>query len=160
MTSITVIKKDSQGHETWRYPGEVMETGSNYLILHAYFDREDRIFHGMPLHKGDRFVETYYIDRWYNVYEIYAREDDHLRGWYCNISQPAQVVGDEISFIDLALDLLVFPDGRQIVLDEDEFTELRLNPTIQQQALETLAELKENFRRRLVDPVSGQQGVS
>jgi len=160
MTPISVIKLDPQGRVTWRYPGEVMERGSNYLILQAYFDREDRIFQGMPLHKGDRFVETYYTDRWYNVYEIYAREDDHLRGWYCNISQPAQVVGDEISFIDLALDLLVFPDGRQIVLDEDEFTELRLNPTIQQHALETLAELKENFRRRLVDPVSGQQGVS
>lgn len=160
MTPITVIKLDSQGRETWRYPGEVMDASSNYLILHAYFDREDRIFHGMPLHKGDRFVETYYTDRWYNVYEIYAREDDHLRGWYCNISQPAQVVGDKISYIDLALDLLVFPDGRQIILDEDEFTALRLHPAIQQRALETLAELKENFRRRLADQISSQQRVS
>ena len=156
MTLISVIKLDSQGRETWRYTGEVIETGSNYLILHAYFDREDRIFHGMPLRKGDRFIETYYTDQWYNEYEIHAREDDHLRGWYCNISQPAQVVGDTISFVDLALDLLVFPDGRQIILDEDEFEELHLHPALRQQAWEALSELKESFQHRLTAPVSSQ----
>jgi hypothetical protein len=154
MTSISVIKLNTQGHETWRYTGEVIETGSNYLILQAYFDREDRIFHGMPLCKGDRFIETYFTDRWYNEYEIYAREDDHLRGWYCNISQPAQVVGDTISFVDLALDLLVFPDGRQIILDEDEFEDLHLHPAIKQQAWDTLSALKESFRQRFPDPAS------
>ena len=30
----------------------------------------------------------------------------------------------QIRYVDLALDLLVFPDGRQLVLDEDEFEAL------------------------------------
>ena len=30
----------------------------------------------MILAKGDRFVETYYTNRWYNTFEIHAREDD------------------------------------------------------------------------------------
>jgi hypothetical protein len=159
MKSISVIKLNIQGQETWRYIGEVIETGSNYLILQAYFDREDRIFHGMPLCKGDRFIETYFTDRWYNEYEIHAREDDHLRGWYCNISQPAQVVGDTISFVDLALDLLVFPDGRQIILDENEFEELHLHPAVQQHAWDTLNALKESFRQRFAAPASNEQIV-
>ncbi len=36
--------------------------------------------------------------------------------------------GDCLSYVDLALDLLVFPDGRQFVLDEDEFLKLDLSP--------------------------------
>ena len=41
------------------------------------------------LRRGDRFIETYYTDRWYNIFEIHAREDDRLKGWYCNIAKPA-----------------------------------------------------------------------
>ena len=51
-----------------------------------------------------------------------------LRGWYCNIGKPALLDGDCLSYVDLALDLLVFPDGRQFVLDEDEFLRLDLSP--------------------------------
>jgi protein associated with RNAse G/E len=99
----------------------------------------------MPLCRGDRFVETYYTDRWYNVYEIYAHQDGHLRGWYCNVGCPAVLDGNSLSYIDLALDLLVFPDGRQLVLDEKEFYELDLPPEIRAQALAALAELQSAF---------------
>jgi uncharacterized protein len=99
----------------------------------------------MPLRRGDRFVETYFTERWYNIYEIHAREDDSLRGWYCNIGKPALLDGDCLSYVDLALDLLVFPDGRQVVLDEDEFLELDLPATDRQHALAALDELKHLF---------------
>jgi hypothetical protein len=46
----------------------------------------------------------------------------------------------------LALDLLVFPDGRQIVLDEDEFNALPLSEAERQSALAALAELQALFR--------------
>jgi hypothetical protein len=96
----------------------------------------------MPLRRGDRFLETYFTDRWYNIYEIHAREDDSLRGWYCNVGKPALLDGDCLSYVDLALDLLVFPDGRQVVLDEDEFLSLELSIADRRQALAALEELK------------------
>ena len=65
-----------------------------------------------------------------------------LRGWYCNVGKPALLDGDCLSYVDLALDLLVFPDGRQVVLDEDEFLNLDLSPVDRQQALAALEELK------------------
>ena len=102
----------------------------------------------MTLAKGDRFVETYYTDHWYNIFEIYAREDDHLRGWYCNIGYPAELDGNILSYIDLALDLLVFPNGRQIVLDEDEYANLDISPKIRQKARDALAELQAMFKNR------------
>lgn len=140
-----MLKLDAQGRETWRYHGELVQSLPDRVVLQARFDREDRIFHGMPLCRGDRFLETYFTDRWYNIYEIHARDDDSLRGWYCNIGKPALLDGGCLSYVDLALDLLVFPDGRQFVLDEDEFLNLDLSPSDRQQALAALEELKRVF---------------
>ena len=142
---ITVVKLDPSGKETWRYQGRIIHQQGSRLVLEAYFDREDRLFHGMPLCKGDRFVETYYTDRWYNIYEIHSRADDSLRGWYCNVSLPARLEGDKLFFTDLALDLLVFPDRRQVVLDEDEFYRLDLTPQAREQAITALRELQARF---------------
>ena len=144
---ITVVKLDPSGKETWRYQGRIIHQQESRIVLEAYFDREDRLFHGMPLCKGDRFVETYFTDRWYNIYEIHSRADDSLRGWYCNVSLPARLEGDKLFFTDLALDLLVFPDGRQIILDEDEFYSLDLTPQVREQALSALREMQAAFKQ-------------
>jgi protein associated with RNAse G/E len=149
MTPIIVIKRDIQGKETWRYSGKMLERGRHHIVLEAFFDREDRLFHDMTLAMGDRFVETYYTKRWYNIFEIHARENDQIRGWYCNIGQPAVIDGNVLSYIDLALDLLVFPDGRQIILDEDEFATLDIPQKTRRKAREALAELQMMFRYQL-----------
>lgn len=148
METITVIKLNLEGREAWRYSGQLIARQDSLIQIEAFFDREDRLFFGMPLHKGDRFLETYYTNRWYNVFEIFAREDGRLRGWYCNVAQPAQVNGNTVSYVDLALDLLVFPDGRQLVLDEDEFTQLKLDQATRAQAVLALAELQQLFQVR------------
>lgn len=142
---IDVIKQNPPGEEIWRYRGEIIERAPDYLVLEAFFDRDDMDFHGIRLCKGDRFVETYYFERWYNVFEIHDREDDRLKGWYCNVSTPAVEDDGQVIYKDLALDLLVFPDGRQIVLDEDEFEALDLPPREQKMALTALAELRNYF---------------
>ena len=147
MSSILVIKLDINGKETWRYQGTILQQEKGKIILEAFFNREDMLIYGMPLSKGDRFVETYYTDRWYNVYEIHSRADDSLRGWYCNVSSPARLEGNRLLYTDLALDLLVFPDGRQLVLDEGEFANLEISPQVREQAVTALAELKTRFRQ-------------
>jgi predicted RNA-binding protein associated with RNAse of E/G family len=145
-TTITVIKRDILGVETWRYQGRLLEQLDGCLVLEAFFDKQDISFHGMLLGKGDRFIETYYSDRWYNIFEIHAREDDRLRGWYCNITRPAEIERETVTWIDLALDLLVFPDRRQVVLDEEEFARLEISPKERRQALDALAELQAIFK--------------
>ena len=147
--SITIVKQDPAGGELWRYTGKVIERLDKQITIEACFDRDDMLFHGMWLCKGDRFVETYYSERWYNIFEIHDRGDDHLKGWYCNITTPAVIDGQCISYKDLALDLLVFPNGRQLVLDEDEFIHLEISIELQRKARAALDELGEFFRRRL-----------
>jgi hypothetical protein len=144
---VTVIKLDEHGRETWRYSARLLEQGNGYLILEAFFDREDTDLHGMPLRHGDRFIETWYTDRWYNIFEIRDPATGELRGWYCNVGRPAQFETGRLSYVDLALDLLVFPDGRQIVLDEDEFAALSLSDQERGQAHQALNELQNRFRK-------------
>ncbi len=145
-----MIKRDAAGQEVWRYSGRLLHKDEHSLVLEARFDKEDVLFKGMLLGKGDRFVETYYTDRWFNIFEIHAREDDHLRGWYCNVSSPAVIAGETVAWNDLALDLLVFPDGRQFVLDEDEFFQLELSSEQRQRALNALAELQTYFKQQVL----------
>lgn len=150
MSSITVLKLNLDGQETWRYTGRVLEQHADRIVLEAHFNRDDLPFHGILLKCGDRFVETFYTDRWYNVFEIHDRDDDHLKGWYCNISHPAVIADGSLSYIDLALDLLVYPDGHQLVLDEDEFAELELSAEARQHARLALEELQASFTARFV----------
>ncbi len=143
---ILVLKLNVEGKETWRYTGRVIERQDSCLKLEAFFNRDDMPFHGITLGRGDRFIETYYADRWYNIYEVHDRATDTLKCWYCNVTTPARIEPGRVSYIDLALDLLVYPDKRQLVLDEDEFQGLNIDAETRLQARRALAELQELFR--------------
>ena len=152
--AITVIKKDVQGHETFRYSGIVLERRPEYVRLEARFNRDDLRLEEVLLKRNDRFVETFYMTRWYNIFEIYDRDSGDLKAWYCNVGYPAVTEAGMVSYKDLALDLLVYPDGRQVVLDEDEFGMLELSPQVRQQALTALDELRDQFKSRNKQPNS------
>ena len=139
--SITIIKLDVRHQETWRYEGRIVERGEKSLLIEAFFNRDDLDFHGITLKRNDRFLERYFLDRWYNIFEIHDREDDHLKGWYCNVTEPAEFSPDKIAYVDLALDLLVYPEGNYLVLDEDEFDVLHIDENNRQAALQALSEL-------------------
>jgi uncharacterized protein len=115
------------------------------IVLEALFDRADMPFMDTVFRTGDRFVETYYTDRWYNIFAIHDREGGKIKGWYCNIGKPAVIENEIVSYIDLALDLWVSADGKQTVLDEDEFEELKLNEELRDGALNGLKELQDRF---------------
>lgn len=154
MNPITVIKRNPEGEEVWRYSGIVLQRTSRVLVLDAYFNRDDMLFQGVLLKHGDRFVETYYFERWYNVFEIYDRDDGKLKGWYCNITKPAVLdTEDTISYVDLALDLWVRPNFEPVVLDEDEFAALDLDAKTNAQVRAALTELQAAFIKTNKPPV-------
>jgi uncharacterized protein len=145
---IRVLKCNLTGDVTWQYEGRVLERKSNAVVLEAFFNRPDTPFMDVILKEKDRFVETFYTDRWYNIFEIYDRDDGSFKGWYCNVGRPAQIADGTVSYIDLALDLWVSPVGRQTVLDEDEFAALSIDTKDRRKALKALAELKEVFHKK------------
>jgi len=152
MEPISVLKRNWQGEVTWQYSGLVLERGQNFVRLEARFNREDLPFMGVILKHNDRFVETFYTDRWYNIFEIHDRDDDQVKGWYCNLGRPAiWDAPNTISYVDLALDLWVAVDGKQTVLDEDEFEALGLDEAIRTQVLAGLAELQTLYLKNKQD---------
>lgn len=139
--AITVHKMDDKGIEVWKYDGVILSQTSTNITLEAAFDREDIQFHGLSLRKGDRFVETFYSDRWYNIFEIYDVQTDQFKGWYCNICRPARMEDGHVYADDLALDLVVLPDGNWRILDEDEFADLEIDQHERKLARDALHEL-------------------
>jgi len=139
---ITIIKQDHLGYEVWRYPARLVDRNDIRVLVSARFNRTDMPFHGLLLKTNDLFFEAYYYEKWYNIYEIYDRDDGLLKGWYCNITRPAIIKKQQIIYHDLALDLLVHPSGQQILLDEDEFSALTLTEKEQENAWQAVGELQ------------------
>jgi uncharacterized protein len=139
---IKVQKKNPAGEVLIEYEGDEIGRAENSITLEALFTRDDMPFMDVTFKKGDRFVEYYYSDRWYNIFVIYDRDDGKIKGWYCNVGMPAVIEDDIVSYIDLALDLWVSVDGKQTVLDEDEFEMLELTDELRAKALSGLNDVK------------------
>ena len=143
-----IQKKNLAGEVVFQYDGEVVGRDENSITLEAFFGRDDMAFMNVTLKRGDRFVETFYMDRWFNVFEIYDRDDGMLKGWYCNIGKPAMLEDDIVSYVDLALDLWVAPDGTQTILDEDELEEMNLDLELKQKVYTGLRELQQLIKTK------------
>jgi protein associated with RNAse G/E len=143
---IRVQKKNPAGKVTYEYEGTLLEHDGHSVKIEALFDRADMAFMDVVFKTGDRFVEYYYTDCWYNIFAIYDRDDGRVKGWYCNIGMPAVFEEGIVSYVDLALDLWVSADGRQTVLDEDEFEALELSDELRAGAIRGLSELKMLFK--------------
>jgi predicted RNA-binding protein associated with RNAse of E/G family len=146
---ITIHKLDEKGVEVWKYYGTIRSKTPTSVTIEATFDRDEIQFQGIILRKGDRFLETFFSDRWYNIFEIYDVETKCLKGWYCNVCRPAQIEDSHVFADDLALDLIVYPDRRWLVVDEDEFAQLEISPEDKERAQEALEQLTHLVRKRM-----------
>jgi predicted RNA-binding protein associated with RNAse of E/G family len=145
---ITVIKADHLGQEKWRYTGEVVDRGPNWIQIQAFFNGDEGDDGFVVWRRGDRFVEWYYTDRWYNVFEVHEVTDDRLKGWYCNITRPTIITDDTITWPDLELDLWISPAGTVLLLDEDDFAAVPLDAETRTNALRAVEALRSMVEHR------------
>ncbi|HEX6123080.1 MAG TPA: DUF402 domain-containing protein [Ktedonobacterales bacterium] len=148
MTRMIVRKLDTRGAVTLTYEGTLAERWAAGVRINARWERAPLPLGYATFEPGDHFVEWYFTDRWYNIFAI-SSASGTFKGWYCNITEPAQITGQVISCRDLLLDLWVWPDGRWLVLDEDEFAaDTTLDPATRARARAALEELQGLVRRR------------
>jgi protein associated with RNAse G/E len=145
---VKVQKKNPAGEVTYQYEGDLLRRDESSIVLEALFDRKDMPFQDVIFRTGDRFVEYYYSDRWYNIFAVHDRDDGKIKGWYCNIGKPAEIEDGVVSYIDLALDLWVSADWKQTVLDEDEFKALGLTGELHAGALNGLKDVQRLFETK------------
>lgn len=110
-----------------RYPATALrDDGTHAVVRAAWAGPPVRDFGFVRFERGDVFDEHYWRDRWFSVKEVRGT-GGRLKGWYCDVTRPAQVDADApqgpaLVVTDLDLDLWI-PAGRSDVLrlDEDEF---------------------------------------
>lgn len=117
---ITVVKQDPRGKTQLRYQGEIVESLPDRIILQATWTHPPRDLGYIQFEPGDCFTEYFYTDRWFNIFDI-TSADGTRKGWYCNVAEPAIIFDHRVEQIDLILDVWVSPDGKPLILDEDEF---------------------------------------
>jgi predicted RNA-binding protein associated with RNAse of E/G family len=123
---VTIRKLNWQGQFKYSWRGEVLERTADHLVLGAMWEGPGEPQVGeVRFVQGDRFLEHYYVDRAYAVWQV-ERPDGAVKAWYCNIETPLQEEEPGVlAFRDLLLDVLVYPDGRYAILDRDEFEQAR-----------------------------------
>lgn len=140
---VTLVKA---GRTKIRYPADlVRDDGRRITVRAPWAAPGTRDFGFVRFEPGDVLTEHYWRDRWFAVKEV-RTGDGVLKGWYCDITRPAELRDDSLLVEDLDLDLWVSADGSLVLrLDEDEFEDSGLpdrDPEAADAALRALAELE------------------
>jgi hypothetical protein len=132
---------------TISYEGEVLRQEPGHILLKARWEQDKLELGYLTFKPGDYLYEHYYTDKYFTIFEVRS-PDEKLKGWYCNVSRPAEVREGVVVSEDLELDLFVSPDRQTILtLDEDEFAARELDEPTRQAARAALEELKEMAQR-------------
>lgn len=152
-----IRKLDYKGVEKATYEGEVLSRDAHRVVVRAVWTRPTTRLPFTTFEHGDILHESFYSDRWYNVFELRTAQG-RLKGWYADVTRPARIGADHLDWEDLLLDIWMGPDGAMQVLDEDEFAAAvpELPAAEATIARATLAPLAEELQRRYHDYLNDQ----
>jgi Protein of unknown function (DUF402) len=144
--SEVVVRRAKSGKADLVYAMTVeSDDGDHVVVVGPFSEPVSRELGYVRFDPTDRFVEHFWRSRWYAVADV----RDSIRGrkgWYCDVTRPADVTPGSIVSADLELDLWVpGGPGPALVLDEDEFEASGLprnDPVAAAQARRALDELR------------------
>jgi protein associated with RNAse G/E len=99
---------------------ELVRQEENLLVLKGVFDTEVRHPELGLISAGTTSHEFFWFDRWFNIFQFFE-PDGSLRNYYGNVCMPPTFDGRVLDYVDLDIDVVVWPDRRHQILDEDEF---------------------------------------
>ncbi len=145
-----IRKIDIHGREVYRWRARLVRHEGELWLFEAVMQLPAGPVEvgGLVFHPGDRVLEAYFTQRWYNILELYGPSGARLRGWYANLARPPVFPGPhELHYVDLALDLVVLPDGRMQEVDRESFEGLPLGEHERRRALRHWEGLRRAFAR-------------
>ena len=118
--SIIVQTYKYDGTEHRRWSATIQRQEGSLLVLDAAFAEE--INHDLigTIARGTISTEYYWLDRWFNVFRFSA-PDGRLQSYYCNLNIPPVFAEQQLSYVDLDIDILVQPDFTYRILDREDF---------------------------------------
>lgn len=139
---VAITKLDYAGCALLTYTGELEQASADEFVVRCSWTSPQAVTVGfLTFAAGDILLEHFYRYEWFNIFKLYTGSG-RLKGWYCNLAEPVTLTDSLILWRDLALDLLISPDGEQLVMDEDEFEALQPSDELRCSAREVLATLR------------------
>lgn len=115
--SFLEIKKRYDGSVA-EYHCELLEFTIERIVL-FYRLPESRVVDKVTLPKGAYTIAYYWADRDYNAYHWVMPGGETL-AFYFNIVEGTELKPDSLTYRDMIVDLIRYPDGTVRLLDEDE----------------------------------------
>lgn len=146
---LTIVKLRGDGSEAARYPGTLLSDADGWWLARAPWEMRRVDLGYLVFEPGDTLLEYFAREELVNAFAIFAASG-RFKGWYCNIAHN-WLDGDTLYWRDLYLDLIVYPDGRQLVLDEDELAASGLverDPALYQRVVSALGWLQRTVEAR------------
>ena len=130
------------------YEGRLVRRDEHSITANAEWTSPMARLGYVTLDAGDIFVETFYDNRWYNIFKITA-PNGTVKGWYANVTRPTRILPNDIEWDDLALDVWMWPNGETQVMDEHEFEDIKpdLSAMEQQLALTAVDDVTQELKR-------------
>jgi len=111
-------KYDHTIRRSWQC--ELVDRRDPLILLVGRFDR-DVEHSGLGLiRKGTVSYEYFWLDRWYNIFRFHE-PDGTFRNYYCNVAMPPNFENGVLDYVDLDIDIIVWPDFHFEVIDRDDF---------------------------------------
>lgn len=98
----------------------LIERNGLFLLFKGEFENEVRHPDLGIIRPGTISYEYYWLGRWYNIFRFHE-PDGSLRNYYCNINMPPTFENGVLDYVDLDIDVLVWPAFRYEVVDEADF---------------------------------------
>lgn len=111
-------KYDGRVRRTWK--GGLLTRSDDLVVLVGRFDEDVEHSDLGIIRRGTVSFEHFWPARWYNIFRFHE-PDGQLKAWYCNVAMPAVFDREVIDFIDLDIDVVVWPDMSYDVVDLDDF---------------------------------------
>lgn len=120
--TITVHAKKYDGRVRKKWSGGLVRNTDGVIVLIAKFEKAVEHNDLGVIEAGTVSFEHFWLDRWYNVFRFHRPGGD-LLAYYTNIAMPAVIENDALCYVDLDIDVILWPDGGVEVLDRDDFEE-------------------------------------
>ncbi|MBA2276608.1 MAG: DUF402 domain-containing protein [Chloroflexia bacterium] len=154
--AVMALKLAPDGSPRARYHGTIIATTEHerWIEIEARWTHEPVTVGGLRFAPGDVLREFYSPVLPFNVFAVHD-PSVALRGWYANVTYPTRVDVSErqplLIWHDLYLDLVAFPDGSFVRLDDDELSASHLarsDPALCARIIEARDELVRRFQTR------------
>ena len=103
----------------------------------------------VPREPGDYVITTIPIGKWWLRHEYYSSKGE-LKGVYYNVNTPPEILANAIRYVDLEVDVVLWPDGKYKIIDLEELESAYdmgiISETLMEKAKKAITEIENDIK--------------